>query len=99
MELEVVMKYSESIKPISYIKTHLAKIIRDLNDTQSQIIITQNGEAKAVVLDIHAYEQLQESMAMLELVVQGKKDMAEGKYRPAGEVFHEFKNRIARALD
>lgn len=92
------MKYSESIKPISYIKTHLAQIVRNLNETQSPMIITQNGEAKAVVLDIKQYEQMQESMAMLELIAQGKKNLAEGKYRPASKVFRELKDRIAKDL-
>jgi prevent-host-death family protein len=72
--LAVTIKYSESIKPISYIKTHLAKIVRNLKETQSPMIITQNGEAKAVVIDINPYEQMQESMAMLELIAQGKKN-------------------------
>ena len=93
------MKYSESIKPISYIKTHLAQIVRNLNETQSPMIITQNGEAKAVVIGIKQYEQMQESMAMLELIAQGKKDIAEGNYRPAGKVFGELKDRIVKEPD
>lgn len=92
------MKYSMSIKPISYIKTHLAQIVRNLNETQSPMIITQNGEAKAVVIDIKQYEEMQESMAMLELIAQGKKDLSGGKYRPAREVFRELKNRITKDL-
>lgn len=93
------MKYSESIKPISYIKIHLAQIVRNLNETQSPMIITQNGEAKAVVIDIKQYEQMQESITMLELIAQGKKDIAEGNYRPAGIVFGEFKDRIIKEPD
>lgn len=93
------MKYSESIKPISYIKIHLAQIVRNLNETQSPMIITQNGEAKAVVIDIKQYEQMQESITMLELIAQGKKDIAEGNYRPAGKVFGEFKDRIIKEPD
>ncbi|MFZ0614721.1 MAG: type II toxin-antitoxin system Phd/YefM family antitoxin [Desulfobacterales bacterium] len=90
------MKYSESIKPISYIKTHLAQIVRKLSESQSPMIITQNGEAKAVVMDIRQYEQMTESMAMLELIAQGKKDLAAGKYRPAVDAFRDLKGRIAK---
>jgi len=88
------MKYSECIKPISYIKTNLARIVRNLSETQSPMIITQNGEAKAVVIDIKQYEQVMESMAMLELIAQGKKDLAEGHYRPASDVFRELTDRM-----
>lgn len=90
------MKYSESIKPISFFKNNMAHIIRQLNESHSTMIITQNGEAKAVVIDIKQYEQMQETMAMLELIVQGKNDIAEGKYRPAKDVFQELKERISK---
>lgn len=90
------MKYSESIKPISFFKNNMAQVIRQLNEAHSTMIITQNGEAKAVVIDIKQYEQMQETMAMLELIAQGKNDIAEGKYRPAKDVFQELKERISK---
>jgi len=90
------MKYSESIKPISFFKNNMAHVIRQLNEDHSTMIITQNGEAKAVVVDIKQYEQMQETMAMLELIAQGKNDIAEGKYRPAKDVFRELNERISK---
>ena len=84
------MKYSESIKPISYFKSHMAQILRTIKETQEPMIITQNGEAEAVVLDIHHFERMQETLAMLELIAQGRKELAEGKYQPAGKVFAEI---------
>jgi prevent-host-death family protein len=90
------MKYSESIKPISFFKNNMAKVIRQLNEEQGTMIITQNGEAKAAMVDIRQYEQMQESMAMLELIAQGKQALAEGKYRPAKDVFQNLKDRAAK---
>jgi PHD/YefM family antitoxin component YafN of YafNO toxin-antitoxin module len=55
------------------------------------MIITQNGEAKAAVIDIKQYEQMQETIAMLELIAQGRQALAEGKYRSAKDVFRELK--------
>jgi prevent-host-death family protein len=92
------MKFSESIKPISFFKAHMAKVIRQLNEGQDSMIITQNGEAKAVVMDIKQYEQMQETMAMLELIAVGKQDLARGKYRAAEDVFKELKDRISKDL-
>ena len=60
------------------------------------MIITQNGEAKAAVIDIRQYEQMQESMAMLELIAQGKQALTEGKHRPAKDVFRDLKDRAMK---
>jgi prevent-host-death family protein len=63
---ENTMKYSENIKPISFLKSHASEIIRNLNKSKKTIIITQNGEAKAVVQDIKLYEQNLESFSDLD---------------------------------
>lgn len=93
------MKYSESIKPVSFFKNNMAKVIRQLNEDQGTMIITQNGEAKAAVIDIRQYEQMQESMAMLELIAQGKQALAEGRHRPAKDVFRDLKKQAMKRQD
>ena len=69
------MKLSQDLKSISYFKNNMAEVIRKLNENQGTMIITQNGEAKAALMDIKAYEDLQESLAMLEMIAQGNKSM------------------------
>ena len=44
------MKYSTHIRPISYLKSHAAEVVRDLNEQREPMVITQNGEARAVIL-------------------------------------------------
>jgi len=66
------MKPSASIKPISYLKTHTADVVRDVNENRETIIITQNGAAKAIVQDIATYEQTQETLALLKLLAQDR---------------------------
>lgn len=90
------MKLSQDLKPVSYFKNNMAEVLRRLNENQGTMIITQNGEAKAAILGIQAYEDLQETLAMLEMVAQGNKSMAEGKYRPADQVLKEFEERIEK---
>ena len=90
------MKLSQDLKPVSYFKNNMAEVLRRLNENQGTMIITQNGEAKAALLDIQAYEDLQETLAMLEMIAQGNKSMAEGKYRPADQVLKEFEERIEK---
>ncbi|MGD1967334.1 MAG: type II toxin-antitoxin system Phd/YefM family antitoxin [Desulfobacterales bacterium] len=90
------MKLSQDLKPVSYFKNNMAAVIRKLNENQGTMIITQNGEAKAVLIDIKAYEDLQETLAMLEMIAQGNKSVTEGRYRPAEQVLNEFEERIEK---
>ena len=43
-----------------------------------------------------SYEDLQETLAMLEMIVQGNKNLTDGRYRPAGQVLKEFEERIEK---
>ena len=66
------MKLSQDLKPVSYFKNNMAEVIRNLNKKQGTMIITQNGEAKAVLMDIKAYEDLQETVRRV--ILGGKVD-------------------------
>ena len=91
------MNYSKSVKPISYLKAHAAEMIRDIGETHEAVIITQNGEAKAVLQSVQDYQQLQESLALLKMIHQSRKSIAEGRSAPAREVFRKLrKNAKAR---
>ncbi len=80
------MPLSGRIKPISYLKAHAAEIIRTLADQPEPLIVTQNGEAKAVVQDIDSYEQMQESMALLKMLALGNRQIEAGRVQPAAEI-------------
>ncbi len=93
------MKLSEAIKPVSDLKNHMTQAIRHLNENQGTMIITQNGEAKAAIIDIREYEQMQETIAMLKLIAQGKKSMAAKRFRSAEDVLRDLESRIDQELD
>jgi prevent-host-death family protein len=88
------MKLSEAVKPISYIKSHASEVIRDIAENHSTVVITLNGEAKAVLQDITEYEKNQESLALLKILAMSKKSMAEGKFKPAKDAFRTVRERI-----
>ncbi len=90
------MKLSSSVKPISYFKAHASEIIRQITGKHKTMIITQNGEAKAVVQDIHLYEETQESLAMLKILAMSGESLREGKTRPVGESFKTIRERIKK---
>ena len=92
------MKLSESIKPISYLKTHASEIIRDIDGSNKTYVITQNGEAKAILQDIKKYEQMQESIAMLKLLALNNKDIKDKNYKTAKEAFTSIREKIDREI-
>lgn len=73
------MKYSTQIKPISYIKSNAAEVLRDLAERREPLVVTQNGEAKAVIQDVVSYEETQETMALLKILALGNRQVEEGR--------------------
>lgn len=88
------MKYSQTIKPISYLKTHASELIRDISNNRKTMIITHNGEAKVVVQDIHVYEQTQESLALLKILAQSSVSISKGNFKPARAAFKDIRKKI-----
>lgn len=88
------MKTSEAVKPISYLKSHASEIIRDIVDTNKTLVITQNGEAKAVLQDIKKYEQIQDSLALLKILALSSKSLNNKEYKSVSESFSSIRNRI-----
>ena len=88
------MKYSEDIKPISYLKAHASEVIRDVAKNQKTIIITHNGEAKVIVQDVKVYEKTQEGIALLKILALSGKEIKKGKYKPVDKSFDNVRKRI-----
>ncbi|MFA6473100.1 MAG: type II toxin-antitoxin system Phd/YefM family antitoxin [Candidatus Latescibacterota bacterium] len=88
------MKLSDSVKPISYLKAHASEIFRDIASNQKTVVITQNGEAKAILQDIQVYEQTQESLALLKIVSQSTKNIEKGNFKTIEQSFKDIRKRI-----
>lgn len=87
------MKLSSRIRPISYLKAHAAEIVRTLAAQGEPLVITQNGEAKAVMQDIRSYEQTQETMALLKILALGGRQIEAGQVQPAADVIARLRER------
>lgn len=90
------MKYATRIKPISYVKANAAELIRELGENREPLVITQNGEAKAVMQDIASYEATQETLALLKILALGQREIEEGRTVPADEAFRHIRERRKR---
>lgn len=87
------MKYSTHIRPISYLKAHAAEVVRDLAEQREPMVITQNGEAKVVIQDIHSFEETQETLALLKILALGNRQIGEGKHQSAVDVFSQLRKK------
>jgi len=84
------MSLAENIRPITYLKTSAADIVKEFAENPEPIIITQNGEAKMVVMDIREYEKQKETMALLKLLALGRKEFQAGKFSDAEQFLNEM---------
>jgi prevent-host-death family protein len=87
------MRYSTQIKPISYVKAHAAELLDRITEEREPIIITQNGEARAVLMDVYSYEQTQETLALLQILAIGEKQVERGETYALEDVVREIRSR------
>jgi len=86
----------ENIKPISYIKTNAAEMMKYVNERKNPIIITQNGEARAVLLDIETYQDTEDAFALMNILKIAENDVKNGKHKKTDDVFNDLKERIIK---
>jgi prevent-host-death family protein len=88
------MRYSSQIKPISYLKANAAEILDRVQEEREPYIITQNGEAKAVLQDLASYEQTQETLALLKLLALGQQSIEAKRLSPAADVVTQLRKGL-----
>jgi len=88
------MRFAEDIKPITFMKSRAAELLRIVDETRRPVVITQRGEAKGVLLDVASYQELRDAVLMLKLVAQGEADVHAGRTVPQDEVFRDLRRRL-----
>ncbi len=84
------MNLKNDVKPISYIKTHAADILKQINETHNPIIITQNGEAKGVFIDTESYEKMKNTLSLLKIVSLAEKDISNNNLITSKDLFNRL---------
>jgi prevent-host-death family protein len=90
------MNISTDIKPISFLKSHAAEILKQINDTHRPVVITQNGEPRAVLQDPESYDNMRKAIGLLKLISQGEEDIKQGKTKSQEDVFKGIENILAK---
>ena len=78
------------VKPISYLKSHAAEIVKEISESREPMLITQNGEAKLVIMDVRSYEDYEQTLALLKILALGNREIEQGHFRTACEVFSDL---------
>lgn len=89
------MLYSTQVKPISYLKANAADVLLQLATKRQPLVITQNGEAKAVIQDVASYEETQETLALLKILALGNREIEAGKVKPVADVVARLRAKRA----
>jgi prevent-host-death family protein len=89
------MRYSTQIKPISYLKANAAEVLTHLAAEREPMIITQNGEAKAVIQDLASFEKTQETLALLKILALGNQSVEAGNLKPLASVAARLRSKHA----
>ena len=93
------MLTASHIKPISYLKANAAQVLRDLAEQREPMVITQNGEATAVLQDIASYEQDQQTLALLKILAVGNQQVEQGRTVPADVAVNHIRQRLRLLTD
>jgi prevent-host-death family protein len=87
------VRYSTQIRSISYLKANAAEVLQVLDEERKPMIITQNGEAKAVIQDVVSYEETQETLALLKILALGSQQVERGEITPIVEVASRLRSK------
>lgn len=92
------MNISRDIKPVTYLKSRASDLLRQINETHRPVVITQNGEPRAVLQDPESYENMRNAIGLLKLISLGEKDIKERKSKSQEEVFANIENILKEKM-
>jgi len=88
------MNISTDIKPVTYLKSKTADLLKEINETHRPVVITQNGEPRAVIQDPESYDNMRNALGMLKLIAQGEEDVRAGRVKSQEEVFDNVEKML-----
>ena len=92
------MNISRDIKSVTYLKSRASDLLKQINETHRPVIITQNGEPRAVLQDPESYENMRNAIGLLKLISLGEEDIKDGKSKSQEEVFANIENILKEKM-
>ena len=88
------MRIELDVKPVTYMKTRAAELLRSVDETRRPVLITQSGEPKGVLMDVASYEELRRATLLLRLLAEGESDVRAGRTERQNEVFSALRAKL-----
>jgi len=92
------MNITDDIKPVTYLKSKAADLLNQINKTHRPVIITQNGEPRAVLQDPKSYENMRNAIGLLKLISQGENDVRNSSVKAQKKVFKDLEDSLKARL-
>jgi prevent-host-death family protein len=92
------MNISKDIKPITYLKSKAPDLLKQINQTHRPVVITQNGEPRAVLQDPESYENMRNAIGILKLISQGEEDVKTGRLKSQEDVFANIEDNLSKRM-
>jgi len=89
------VRIEHDVKPVTYMKTRAAALLRSVGESRRPVVITQSGEPKGVLMDFESYQELRQATLLLRLLAQGEAEVREGRTVPQDKVFQALRGRLA----
>jgi len=88
------MNITSDIKPVTFLKSRAADLLNQINETHRPVIITQNGEPRAILQDPKSYENMRNAIGILKLLSEGEADIRDGKTKSQEDVFNDIESAL-----
>ena len=88
------VNYAEDIVPLSSFRADVTRLMAQTHQTHRPVIVTQNGRAANVFLDVEDYQKLIDRVDLMIDIYKGEKDIAAGRVHSTGDV----RNAVAAEL-
>ncbi len=88
------MRLKEDIKSLAYLETRAGDLLKQVTESRRPVVITEEGEAKAVLLDVDSYQALRDAVLLLQFAAQGEADIRAGRALPQEEAFARVRSRL-----
>jgi len=89
------MRLKRDVKSVEDLERNASDLVRQVAEQGRTVAIVQDGEARAVLMDVESYDRMRSAVALLKIIAQGEADVAAGRLLSQEEAF----TRAARAID
>lgn len=87
----------KDIQPLSEFRANAASMIEKIKTEHRPLVITQHGKNSAVLLDVSDYEQMIDTIELLQEINQARQEIEDGNGIEHEEVMSSLKDRLGKS--